>query len=340
MEIHIETFGAHLRVRGGIFVFTAPDLSGGEEKKSEYAPHLVKRILFHKNSGSISAAAIFLAMENDIDLIACDEFGMPFGRFYPIGPNRVLGIQAAQFQLIRTPESLKFVKLWIGGKIRRKLAFLERLERYREGQHANLLQQARQMISESYLLLQNAPLMPFQEAAESIRGHEGTASRIYFTTLSNLMEPEYRFEGRSRRPAQDVFNLFLNYGYGILYRITEKALIEAGIHPYAGFLHGLAKKQKSMVFDFIEAFRPWVDSMVFQLCRARAIKEEHIQQEAGGLRLTKQGKELIIKTFQQGFRKKRNDYSGQSLLPLNIIRTEARLFADELMGMWSSRLAF
>lgn len=340
MEIHIETFGAHLRVRGGIFIFTAPDLSGGKEKVSEYAPHQIKRILFHKRSGSISAEAIFLAMENDIDLIACDEFGMPFGRFYPIRPNRVLAIQAAQFQLIRTSESLKFVKLWIGWKIRRKLAFLERLERYREGQQARLLQQARQLISESYLLLQNAPLVPFQDAAEIIRGHEGTASRIYFDTLAKLMEPEYRFEGRSRRPAQDVFNLFLNYGYGILYRITEKALIEAGIHPYAGFLHSLAKKQKSMVFDFIEAFRPWVDTMVFQLCRAKAIKQEHIQQDADGLNLTNQGKELMIQAFQENFKKKRKDYSGESSLPLHIIRTEARLFADELMGFWSSRLAY
>lgn len=154
------------------------------------------------------------------------------------------------------------------------------------------------------------------------------------------MEPEYRFEGRSRRPAQDIFNLFLNYGYGILYRITEKALIEAGIHPYAGFLHGLAKKQKSMVFDFIEAFRPWVDSMVYQLCKARAIKQEHIQQDPDGLNLTNQGKALMIQAFQEGFKKKRKDYSGESLLPLNIIRTEARLFAEELMGMWSSRIAY
>ncbi len=340
MEIHIETFGAHLRVRGGIFVFTAPDLSGGEEKVSEYAPHQIKRILFHKRSGSISAEAVFLAMENDIDLIACDEFGMPFGRFYPIEPNRVLAIQAAQFQLIRTSESLKFVKLWIGWKIRRKLAFLERLERYREGEHATLLQQARQVITESYLLLQNAPLVPFQEAAETIRGHEGTASRTYFNILSKLMEPEYRFEGRSRRPAQDVFNLFLNYGYGILYRITEKALIEAGVHPFAGFLHGLGKKQKSMVFDFIEAFRPWVDMMVFQLCRARSIRQEHVQQDVDGLNLTNQGKELMIQAFQDSFRKKRKDYSDQSLLPLNIIRNEARLFAEELMGIWRSRFAY
>ncbi len=54
---------------------------------------------------------------------------------------------------------------------------------------------------------------------------------------------------------KDPFNACLNYCYGILYSLVEKACILSGLDPYVGFLHTDNYNKKSLVFDLIELFR-------------------------------------------------------------------------------------
>ena len=337
MELHIQSFGAKLRARGEVFRLTTPDLSGaGNDTVQEFAPQQVKLILLYENGGSASADALALALKNDVDVLLCDVFGMPTGRFFSNEPSGVLTIQIAQCQLIGTPQGLEFVKLWLGRKLRRKLAFLERLERYREGEKATLLQATRRKLAEYHTLIGNMLTKQTPEAAASIRGYEGTASRIYFDTLSKLLQPEYRFNGRSRRPAQDIFNCFLNYGYGILYRLVEKTLIEAGVHPYAGFLHGLEKRQKAMVFDFMESYRPWVDHIVFMLCSRKLATLKHIVEKSNGYWLSNEGKTLMATAFRDWFNQREIEFEGALISPLLLIQKEALQFSKELQQAWKT----
>jgi hypothetical protein len=48
----------------------------------------------------------------------------------------------------------------------------------------------------------------------------------------------------------------LNYGYGVLYSLVEKACIYAGLDPFVGFLHTDNYVKKSLVFDLLEPYRP------------------------------------------------------------------------------------
>jgi CRISPR-associated protein Cas1 len=41
----------------------------------------------------------------------------------------------------------------------------------------------------------------------------------------------------------------LNYSYGVLYSLVEKACILAGLDPFVGFLHTDNYNKKSLVFD-------------------------------------------------------------------------------------------
>lgn len=338
MELHIQSFGARLRTRGEIFVLTTPDLSGaGDDKVQEIAPHQINLILLYEKGGSASSDAIALAIRNDIDVLLCDVFGMPTGRFLRNEPSNVMGIQAMQFRLIGTPEGLEYVKVWLSRKIRRKLAFLEQRERYRDGEKEALLQTTRRKLAEYHTSIGKMPTKNILQAVESIRGYEGTASKLYFATLSNLLQPEYQFDGRSRRPAQDIFNCFLNYGYGILYRQVEKALMEAGIHPYAGFLHGLEKRQKAMVFDFMESYRPWVDGIVFQLCSRKHATLRHIIEKPGGYWLSGEGKTLMLGAYREWFNERQLEYEGDLISPALLINKEVMQFSKDLYQEWRKR---
>ena len=94
---------------------------------------------------------------------------------------------------------------------------------------------------------------------------ECTAGRVFWQGLSSLLKSRYQFEKRSRRPARDAFNSFLNYAFALLYAKVERSLVLAGISPYIGFLHRDGYQFKGMVFDFIEPFRVDTVRVVFQL---------------------------------------------------------------------------
>jgi CRISPR-associated protein Cas1 len=55
----------------------------------------------------------------------------------------------------------------------------------------------------------------------------------------------------------------LNYGYGILYGNVWGAILNAGLEPFAGFLHVDRPGKPSLVLDLVEEFRqPVVDRAI------------------------------------------------------------------------------
>jgi CRISPR-associated protein Cas1 len=92
---------------------------------------------------------------------------------------------------------------------------------------------------------------------------EGGAGRQYWTGVRGLLEGHAAFESREHRGAPDAVNSALNYGYGILYTQVWGALTNAGLEPFAGFLHVDRPGKPSLVLDLIEEFRqPVVDRAV------------------------------------------------------------------------------
>jgi len=134
-------------------------------------------------------------------------------------------------------------------------------------------------------------------------GYEGSAGRIYFEALGYIIPDRFKFEGRSRQPAKDEFNCLLNYGYGVLYSMIEKACIIAGLDLYAGFLHTDNYNKRSLVYDLIEMFRILVDKTVIFLFSQRKVKIEYFDKLNKGLTLNKEGKAFLIEALNNSFEK-------------------------------------
>ena len=150
--------------------------------------------------------------------------------------------------------------------------------------------------------LEDYTLQPISEIRNSIMGVEGTMARYYFQAISVCLPTEYQFENRNRRPAKDKFNATLNYMYGMLYSVVEGALFGAGLDPHLGFLHADEYNKPVLSFDLIEAFRPWVDRMVIELCLDEQLLVRFFTGNQHGLFLNKNGKGLIIPTFNEWLR--------------------------------------
>jgi CRISPR-associated protein Cas1 len=105
-----------------------------------------------------------------------------------------------------------------------------------------------------------------ESVRDQLMGYEGTGARVYWEGVSIVLEGRVEFPGRQTRGAIDPINSALNYGYGILYSQVSAAVVNAGLEPYAGFLHVDRPGKPALVLDLVEEFRaPVVDRAVLAM---------------------------------------------------------------------------
>ena len=126
--------------------------------------------------------------------------------------------------------------------------------------------------------------------------------KYYFKRLSKLVEPEFSFNGRSRRPPKDEFNAMISLGYSILMNEMYGKVENKGLNPYFGFIHRDKEHHPTLVSDLIEEWRAViVDSVVMSLINGHEISLEHFygDMEKPGCFLTKEGMKIFINKLEK-----------------------------------------
>ena len=261
----INTYGSYLRKKSNCFLVRK------EDKVFEVSVNKVDSILI-TTAAYISTDAIKFAVENNIDIVFLDSYGDPYGRVWHPKLGSTTLIRRRQLERYDKVEGLNLAKKWGIQKIDNQIALLKRLKKTRSDKRYDL----EGCITEIEQLKGRMKGLSgtIEARRQTMLGIEGMASRRYFEVLSSIMPERYKFESRSRNPAKDEFNAMLNYGYGVLYSMVEKACIIAGLDPYIGFLHTDNYNKKSLVFDIIEMFRTFVDETVVHLFTKRKVKAE------------------------------------------------------------------
>lgn len=321
MQLVINSFGSYLRKEGENFIVK------NDEKRFEVAARKVQSILI-TTSATISTDAIKLAMDRNIDVIFLDDFGDPYGRVWHSKLGSTVLIRRRQLEVAEKEEGLHLAKEWIIEKLSNQIDFLKRLANSRpekEGQLTTYVQRLGEITTKLADLSGT-----IDEKRGTIMGLEGSSGRTYFEALSFIMPDRYRFEGRSRQPAKDEFNCLLNYGYGVLYSMVEKACIIAGLDPYVGFIHADNYNKKSLVFDLIEMFRILADQTVVYLFSGRNIKQDFFDKVKGGFTLNKEGKAALIEALNETFEKSVR-YRGRNIKNRDIIQFECHRIANSLI---------
>lgn len=328
MELHINTYGSALRKKDDMFEIWT------EEKKVKISPQKISSIVI-SNAVQITTDAIQLALEHNIDVIMLDQYGAPYARvWFPRIGSTVL-IRRRQLEMLDDALGLDFIKRWVCLKIMNQYRFLKTLVSKRDWVSDE--DKAKIELLRSYAVSIFGSEGTIDDLSGVIMGLEGSASRVYFGLLSELIPESYRFKGRSSRPAKDVFNAFLNYAYGILYSRTERALIIAGLDPYIGILHSDNYNKKSFVFDFIEAYRILADEPVFYFFSRHKCKPEYYDTIHKGITLNAEGKKVfapyVLEYFDQKIR-----YRNKNRKRIDMIQTDAHAFANFLIGKKDSYL--
>ena len=329
MQIHLNTYGTYLHVHERMF--EVRKRVDGEVEKTQLAAHKIKSI-WVSDGVALSANAVKLAMEHNIDIVFLERNGNPYGRVWHSKLGSTTRIRKEQLKASLGRAAVAYTQLWIGDKMNNQIQLVRQLMSHRP-QHEEYLSDRLERMQRMQDEIRNLEGAEIDPLADRIRGLEGSCGRLYFDVLSYVLPRQYQFAGRSFRPAADAFNAFLNYGYGILYSRVEKALILAGLDPFVGFLHRDDYNYKSLVYDFIEPFRIFIEEPVFRLFSGKKVRQDHTDDLASGVRLNQDGKKLLIERLNKHLEEDRIRYKGRNQARGNIIQFEAHQFANELLNM-------
>jgi len=137
----------------------------------------------------------------------------------------------------------------------------------------------------------------------SLRGIEGTLTKIYFSFYTTFIKPEkqkfFYFQRRNRRPPQDPVNALLSFGYSLLTKDCLAIAVRVGLDPYCGFYHVMKYGRPSLALDIMECFRqPIVDSVVISSINNGIFKNNDFYQYQKVCYLNEKGRKKFVVHYE------------------------------------------
>ena len=311
MELILNTFGVSLNRDNEGFVINT---SEGKQR----IPAVGIDSIQISRGAQITSDAVMLAIEKEIEVMFMDKTGKPIGRIWSPRYGSISTIRKGQLNFTYSHNAVEWIKEVLLKKIENQQALMllfnnENHPEVKTEKNIARLEDYRTKISKLDGEIVN-------DIAPMLRGWEGQASRIYFSTINTFLPEQYRFSVRSQHPALDITNAFLNYGYGILYGRIEGALIKAGVDPYIGILHRDDYNRPVLVYDIIEMYRIWVDYVVYTLLAQNVITEEFYSvREDGSYWLEALGRRVLIQSL--------NDYMDEVITQKGVTRSRLTMLS-------------
>lgn len=318
MELVLNTYGVSLNRDNEGFVISS------KEGSRRIPAEGIKSIQIGRGA-QITSDAIMLAVEREIEILFMDRAGNPVGRVWSPKYGSVSSIRKGQINFTFSGKAVDWIKNVILRKVENQQALILTV-RTEDDRSLRIAERSIARLEDYRSKISRLKGEIVSDIAATLRGWEGQASRIYFEALNQFIPEKYRFTSRSQKPATDIANAMLNYGYGILYGKIEGALIKAGIDPYVGILHRDDYNRPVLVYDVIELYRVWIDYVVFSILAQDIITDEYYSiRSDGACWLEPLGRRVLIQSV--------NDYLNDNVTVKGLTRsreTQIALYAQNL----------
>ncbi|WP_460126296.1 CRISPR-associated endonuclease Cas1 [Stetteria hydrogenophila] len=246
--LHVSGYGVTLGVKSGSLVVRS-------REGSRVVPVGEVDVVVVATSGvSVTSRAVRLLARAGVELVFLDHRGDPVAILYSSNPTRTTETRRAQYAALTNGLAARLAAEMVAAKVHNQAVHLKRLaSRVPE----RLLHEAAGLLLELEEGILGVPgkTSSLEEARRLVMELEARAAREYWGALARILPGDLGFKGRDR-DAGDPVNASLNYGYGILYGLAWRALVLAGLDPYAGFLHVDRSGKPVLAFDYVEAWRP------------------------------------------------------------------------------------
>lgn len=298
----------------------------------------LEQVIVSGRAVSFSADAVSACAGRGIPIHFVSFRGVPYASLYSAGLTGTILTRRAQLQAYNDWRGLALARAFTSAKISNQIALLRYLAKYRTARSPDLQRELGGFIDAMRAQLaeiEHSTLTDLETARAWLMGSEGRAAQDYWEAVRRLVAVGDDWPGRHGRGATDPLNAALNYAYGILYGQVERAIVLAGLDPYAGFVHADRPGKPSLVLDLIEEFRAAAgDRPVFALFNRGtrvALDESRL--------LTSESRRAIAQAVLE--RLDSPERYERKRVPLrHIIQTQARHMATFLRGERAAYVPF
>lgn len=286
--IYINEQGSHVEADGGRCVIVLPD-----GMKRMIPIETIEYVSLFGNI-NISVPAMQMFMKNKIPVTLYSRSGSYFGRIMP-NENCNIIRQRKQFKLSGETEfSLELSKRIIRAKVNNQRVVLKRYKPRAGSEEVDNIVEQIKIVSRK---------IKDCTSIEQLMGYEGTIAKYYFAGLSKCIYPDFKFNGRSRRPPKDEFNSMISLGYALIMNEIYGAIEGKGLNVYAGFLHQDRERHPTVASDLMEEWRSViVDSMVMSLINGREVLKDGFIRRDNGVFLKDETFKVFIKKYESKMR--------------------------------------
>ena len=320
-QLFVSGFGLFIGKKGERLV-----VKKGKETCAQLPLMRVQEVVVASRGVTFSSDLVEELCQRGIRLACLTTSGRPFALLTSPLLTATVATRRAQFDAYEDSRGADICRWVVAGKIHNQEKLLRYFAKSREGERRTGLEAA----AASLRKLRRSALAIEGDSADAVRpalmGLEGTAGRIYWQRIEDMLPVALGFQGRKHQGARDAVNAMLNYGYGILYAHVWGAVMNAGLEPFAGFLHVDRPGKPSLVLDLVEEFRqPVVDRAVIAHLNTGAqvkLTQGMLEQET-----RKALVERVMERLQAT-----ETYQGKRYQVRSIIQMQARRLASFLRG--------
>jgi CRISP-associated protein Cas1 len=250
ITVYVTTPGAKIFKEGG----TLKVIKDGDVYHTIFPYRTEQVVIF--GGAEISWPAMNTLLKHKITTVFLNKNGLYNGKLVP-PVDSAIHLRRLQYEMLSDSDKcLSFCKAVAKGKMKNQLVMLGRIARFQNRGIKQQTEQLKDLIAK----------VDSATTTASLRGYEGSASKVYFSVFDLGFTKSQHFKKRVRRPPTDPVNAVLSLIYTVLGSRVEGAVEREGLDPYAGVFHSIGRGTRSLPLDLIEEFRTIIaDTLTFSL---------------------------------------------------------------------------
>ncbi|HZS79699.1 MAG TPA: type I-D CRISPR-associated endonuclease Cas1d [Ktedonobacteraceae bacterium] len=296
---------------------------------------------------TLTASAIHLLLDRDIEITYLNQFGHFKGRLSPpFSKNAILRL--AQYRAHQDmTKRCELARRFVMGKLMNQR---QRLLRYNRAQSDQEVSQAIHQLAASIQTLEGLSLRGISTSRslasgdnsvegtplEAILGLEGAGSATYFRCFGKLItrQDHWSFPGRVKRPPTDPVNSLLSFGYSLLTSKVASIVQMVGFDHFVGYLHSAVYGRPALALDLMEEFRPLiVDAVVLTILNNRMLTSGDFVAELGAYRLKPEKRKVLFTKLEERLNEEvHHPTFGYRTTYQRCIELQARLLGKYITG--------
>ena len=214
----------------------------------------------------------------------------------------------------------------VDGRLRNQRALLRRLNRRRKDP---------QVLDALVALNRAIRRLPVVADVPALMGHEGQAAALYWPALVRLLDGDWGFDRRRRRPPPDLVNAMLSFLAALLTRDVAVLAERHGLHPGFGALHSPQDGGQAAVYDLVEEFRaPLAEGLMVYLVNNRMLRPEMFgRTKDGACRIGRDAAAAMIRGYEAWLdRPVKSPRGNRRVLWRRLVEEQAVAYAAHVSG--------